>query len=129
MAQIVDRPVAAFVLSLIGGIIILLVGLLIGLIGFIVTVPLGGIGAVIGVLGLAWGIIIIIGAALLYSRPEQHTAWGVIILVFSIVSWYGTLGGFFIGFILALIGGILAITWKPTIYAQQSQGGSFPPVQ
>ncbi len=129
MPQTLEKPTAAFVLSLIGGIFILLAGLLIGLIGFAVTLPIGGFGAVAGLLGIVWGIIVLIGASMLYSRPEQHATWGVIILVFSIVSWFGAIGGFFIGFILALIGGILGITWNPTSYPQQKQDESFPPVQ
>jgi hypothetical protein len=36
----------------------------------------------------------------------------VIVLVFSLVSLFGG-GGFFIGLILGIVGGILAIVWKP----------------
>lgn len=114
MAQNKESPTAAFVLSLIGGIFVLLAGVVIGVIGFALTLPLGGFGAALGLLGIAWGVIIIIGAVMMNSRPEQHTMWGVIVLVFSFVSFVGAIGGFFIGFLLALIGGILGITWKPT---------------
>lgn len=129
MAQTNEKPTAAFVLSLIGGIFILLAGLFIGFIGFAVTLPIGGFGAALGLLGIAWGVIVIIGAIMMNSKPEQHTMWGVIVLVFSLVSWVGALGGFFIGFILALIGGILGITWKPSVAPPPTQQESFPPVQ
>jgi len=35
------------------------------------------------------------------------------IFAFSIVSLFG-MGGFFVGSILGVLGGILAITWKPS---------------
>ena len=108
-----EKPTAAFVLSLIGGIFIILGGIFLAVLGAAVTFFFGGIGGIFGILGIIWGIIVIIGAVMLNSNTEQHTTWGVIVLVFSIVSWFGALGGFFIGFLLALIGGILGITWKP----------------
>lgn len=128
MAQSVEKPTAAFVLSLIGGIFILLAGVVLGTLGAAFTFFLGGIGGVIGIFGLIWGIIVIIGSVMLYSQPEQHTVWGIIILVFSILSWFGALGGFLIGFILGLVGGILAIVFKPDLHQQPIQGdASFPP--
>lgn len=49
---------------------------------------------------------------MIYRKPAQKTAWGVVILVFSILSIV-TGGGFIIGFILGIIGGALALAWKP----------------
>ncbi len=114
MAQSADRPTAAFVLSLIGGIFILMVGILLGIIGFTLTIFVAGVGGILGIFGLVWGIIVILGSVMMYRNPEQHTLWGIIVLVFSIVSWFGALGGLFIGFLLGLIGGILGIAWKPS---------------
>jgi hypothetical protein len=37
---------------------------------------------------------------------------GILVLVFSIISIIGG-GGFILGFILGLVGGILALAWKP----------------
>ncbi|MFQ5998323.1 MAG: DUF6114 domain-containing protein, partial [Candidatus Bathyarchaeia archaeon] len=45
-------------------------------------------------------------------NPAQNKAWGVIILVLSIISIVIG-GGFAIGFILGIIGGALAIAWHP----------------
>jgi len=68
-----------------------------------------------GILGIIFGIIVIISAVLLYSRSGEHTTWGVLILVFSVLSVFGSMmGGFGIGVILGVIGGILAILWKPS---------------
>jgi hypothetical protein len=108
-----ERPTAAFVLSLIGGIFVLLAGLFVMLVGALLTFFAFGVGGAFGLLGVIWGIIIIVGAAMLNSHPSDHVLWGVIILVFSIISWIGAVGGFFIGFLLGLIGGILAIVGHP----------------
>jgi len=50
----------------------------------------------------------------LLTNPDNHIALGVLIIVFSLISWVTSVGGFFIGFLLALIGGILALVWKPS---------------
>lgn len=98
-----EKPTAAFVLSLIGGIFILMGGIIMTLVSF-----------VIGGLGLFCGILVVVGAVMLYANPEKSTTWGVIILVFSIVSLFFGLGGFIVGMILGIIGGALGIAWKPS---------------
>jgi hypothetical protein len=73
-----------------------------------------GLGfSVMGVLGLIFGVVVIFAAIMLNSKPEQHTMWGSLIVLFSVLSIFGSAMGFGIGLILALIGGILALTWKP----------------
>ena len=68
-----------------------------------------------GVLGLIFGAIVIVSALMLNRKPEQHSTWGVLIVLFSVLSMLGgAMGGFGLGLVLGLIGGILAITWKPT---------------
>ena len=63
---------------------------------------------------MIFGAIVIISAVILNSKPEQHSTWGTLIVIFSVLSVFGSaMGGFAIGLILGLIGGILAITWKP----------------
>ena len=88
-------------------------GIVFAAIGAAVTFMFGGIGGVIGVLGIVWGVLIIVFASRLNSDPGSHATSGALIVVFSLLSWAGSLGGLFIGFLLALIGGILAITWNP----------------
>ena len=68
------------------------------------------IGAMVS---LASGIIVIIGSLKLYKSTEDSTTWGTLIIIFSVVSLLGT-GGFIVGFILGLVGGILALTMKPS---------------
>ncbi|MCW4011171.1 MAG: DUF6114 domain-containing protein [Candidatus Bathyarchaeota archaeon] len=106
-------PNTAYILSLIGGIFIILAGIFLSVVGAVFTLFLGGAGAIAGLLGIVWGVIILVAAFNLRSNPSQHVTWGVIILVFSLISWWGAAGGFFIGFLLALIGGIFAIIWSP----------------
>ncbi len=113
MSRSESYPNNAYILSLIGGIFILLAGLLIGLVGAAVTFMFAFIGGALGLFGIIWGIIIIVGAINLRAHPDQHVTWGVVILVFSLISWVGAFGGFFIGFLLSLVGGILGIVWSP----------------
>lgn len=68
----------------------------------------GGWFYVITALGLVAGAMVLVGATMLYSRPEQTSVWGTVILAFSIVGLIG-MGGFFAGSILGVIGGVLAI--------------------
>jgi len=130
-----DRPTVAVILSLIGGALMLLSGAMMfmmltyggGSFGM-----MGGFGGMMGgyqgmmgsfgvpfgfmvglsLIGLVSGILVIIGAVMLDVRPAEHTAWGIVILVFSIISFLGT-GGFFIGAILGTIGGAFSLAWKP----------------
>ena len=60
-------------------------------------------------LGLISGILVLVFAILLKYNPSQGTAFGILVLIFSLVSLTGT-GGFFIGAILGIVGGIVALT-------------------
>ncbi len=123
------------VLSLIGGIFILIGGAFQAFVGAIIssigTTSTGqsttGIGSTIGILGIVGiilGIIVIVGGVMMYSNPQSHTMWGVIVLVLSLVSFAtSSIGGFVIGFLLALIGGILGIVFKPSMMPQAGMGG------
>jgi hypothetical protein len=110
------KPTAAFILSLIGGIFILLWGLVLFAVGVAISNStlgvFGGDVLIVGGVEIVCGLIVMIAGILLYVNPEQHSMFGVLVLVFSIVSLVG-LGGLLLGFILALIGGILGITHKP----------------
>src|SRR2546422_8784217 len=79
MAAPGSRPIAAMILSLIGGIFILIGGIFF-------TFLLGG-GRFFGlfrVVGLVFGILVIVRAGMLYNQPSQHTTWGVIVPPLSI---------------------------------------------
>ncbi|HVB12082.1 MAG TPA: DUF6114 domain-containing protein [Nitrososphaerales archaeon] len=59
--------------------------------------------------GIITGILVIVFAILMKSKPAERKNYGVLILAFSLVSLVG-MGGFFIGAIIGLIGGVLALT-------------------
>jgi len=71
----------------------------------------GGIVTSVGVFGLVSGIIVLVSGVMLRITPSQRTLWGTLILVFSVLSLFGT-GGFIVGAILGIIGGIMALTWR-----------------
>jgi hypothetical protein len=75
---------------------------------------IGSLITVIGVVGLIFGILILVGATMIYSgEPSKVRIGSILVLIFSILSLLTVGGGFLIGFILGLIGGILGLTWKP----------------
>jgi hypothetical protein len=115
-----EGPTAAFILSLVGGITVLLVGIVITIAGAALTFFLQGIGGLLGLPGVLWGILMIVCAVMMRSRPAQHATWGSLVVVFSLLSWFGAFGGLVVGFLLGLIGGILGITWKPSTVSQQA---------
>lgn len=117
------KATAGFVISLIAGIIILINALLIagiaGVVGswaewvpeaeeeadVISTFFYAWAGA-----GLIFSILVIIGAILIYM-PGKEVLGGIMVLVFSILSIIIG-GGFLIGLILGIVGGILGIVKK-----------------
>jgi len=114
-----EVPTAAFILSLVGGIIVLLVGIIITIAGAALTFFLLGLGGLLGLPGVLWGILMIVCAVMMRSRPEQHVMWGSLVVVFSALSWFGAWGGLVVGFLLGVIGGILGIVWKPVVVPQR----------
>ncbi len=118
-----EKPTVAFALSLAGGVITLLAAVYILFVVYSVqyyygyyspyTTGVAGLFYGFGFLGFVWGAMMLIGAIMLFTKPQQHQLWGAIVLVFSIASWFGTFGGFVVGFVLGLIGGILGLVWNP----------------
>ncbi len=133
--SVIEKPSAPFAVSLVAGILILIGGMttmfwassgmptwggmMDGMMGSYQGM-MGGVGMGgglffgMGAFGFISGILVLLGSLMLYSRPREIQTWGIIVLVFSVVSLFG-MGGFFIGAILGIIGGILALTWKPTL--------------
>ena len=123
--KIAEKPTAAFVLSLLGAIFIIIGSLanlvLASIIGsYFDFLGFGGFGGaimVMGALGMVWGILTLVGAIMINSADTNKVRIGaILVLIFSILSWVGAYGGIFIGFLLGLIGSILALTWKPSRY-------------
>jgi len=117
-----QKPTAAFVLSIIGGVLILIGAIVVaavaGIVGGLLSlVPFvgifGGLAIIFGVLGLVFAIAVMYGAVMINSgEPQKVRTGSILVLAFSILSLI-TGGGFVIGLILGLIGGILGIIWKP----------------
>lgn len=78
-----------------------------------VSAMASGLVGTMGLIGLASGIIVLVSAVVLLTRPGQVRIWGVLVLVFSVLSFLG-LGGFIVGAILGIVGGILTLSWKPS---------------
>lgn len=134
--QVQNKPSAAYVLSLLGGILGLLASL--AFVGYGIWAYmelnsyLGYYGySSYGMFGWGWttllgfgawmlitSILIIVFARKLNANPMEHSKWGALILVFSIIG---------VGGLLAFIGGILALVYKPIPVAGQQYG--YPPQQ
>jgi len=129
-----EYPKTAAILALAGGMIMILGGaIFIGVASFVIphmnlsnlTVPQGmsrsslpglisGILTVMGGFGLVCGAIVLVSATMLLAKVGARRTWGILILVFSVLSFVG-LGGLVVGAILGIIGGVLALRWKPPI--------------
>jgi len=135
----VEKPTAAFVLSLVAGALIVIGrsmmsmmssfwfgGMMSGYRGWgMMGYPgyqgygmMSGLGygfGIMSILGMAFGVVVIISAIMLNRKPQEHTTWGTLIIIFSALSIFGgAMGGLGVGLILGLIGGVLAVTWKPS---------------
>jgi hypothetical protein len=121
-----ERPYAAFALSLVGGVLILVGGLL-GLLMWLGW-PMWGWWGMRMMGGMMWGWMpgfllafsavslvsggaIVTAAYMLYNKPSQAQTWGTVVLVFAVVSLLSA-GGFIVGALLAIVGGLLALTWR-----------------
>jgi hypothetical protein len=123
-----ERPITAFALVLIGGAIILITSVLVlaeyftGRVRVIdvlnPTIPpfiRNNIGDMeIGILGSIFGILVIIGSILIVTGNIANVRGGAIeALFFTILSLLIVAGGFYLGFLLAFVGTIMALLWKP----------------
>ena len=126
----------AFILSLIGGLIIT-VGSLISTLLAAFGSPyetyygmgpgmMGGFGfgyasgwyIWLSVVSLVFGILVLIGAIMLNARPVEHFTWGILVLIFSLASFIG-MGGYFIGAILGIAGGAVALSYRTPTQTQK----------
>jgi hypothetical protein len=120
--QVENKPTAAYILSLLGGIFGLIGGLVLLSFGAILAIFTFGLSLVLGLWVMTCSIIVIVAASRLNAEPLEHSKWGAIILVFSLIgSWS----------ILNLIGGILALVYEPRIVGAYSPQGypqqGYPP--
>jgi uncharacterized protein DUF6114 len=102
-----------------GGLLLLLAGL------ELLLIPLGGdlghgaIKLVIyigigGVFGVLIGLLLIAAGIMIWVNPLHRVFYGIAGIVLGIVSFpTSNLGGFFIGMLLAMVGGAIAFAWEP----------------
>ncbi|MBO9577450.1 MAG: hypothetical protein J7480_01600 [Microbacteriaceae bacterium] len=98
----------------IGGLLLMLSG---GAIFLSTQMDLGNIRVQMGIEGFQ-AVLIPAGLALLgllaIVTPAQHLFYGILALIVAVYSIIGVnLGGFFVGMLLGVIGGILVVAWLP----------------
>lgn len=118
-ASLPKKPTLGFALSLVGGILILLRGIVRIVAGDVITFVgsdevrhrfLAGLALnLLGGIAVVFAILIIVGAYFMYNGVT--TAGGVIVIIFSLLSIFVG-SGWLIGLILGLIGGILGLLKK-----------------
>jgi hypothetical protein len=137
-------PNTASVLAIIGGCLMIVAGMLItALAVFIIphlnaslfhnatgsiqvqNVP-GFVGSILegfGLIGLISGVIVLGSGVMLRIYPRQSVVFGLLILVFSILSFFG-FGGFVAGAVLGIIGGIMTLRWRQPAALAEAPSGS-----
>ena len=130
---VTNKPIAPFILSLMAGLLVFGGS---GMMSFSLGAPyygmmmggnygmmegyygammqgfgLGGMFYAMVAIGVVSGIAILLSAIMLFTQPSRAPTWGTLILAFSIVSFLG-MGGFFMGAILGIVGGVLGLAWK-----------------
>ena len=115
-----SRAIAGFIISLIAGLLILVQGILRSVRGELISSLfsdevrrriLAGLALeIVGIIAIILGILVLIGAYLIY-RPGNEMTGGIIVIVLSVLSIL-TGGGFLAGFILGIVGGALGILKK-----------------
>ena len=122
----------AFIVSLIGGLIVLIASVL-NVIWYSSGAPyMGGYGSFVGgmmdgyhnfmgnyassygflagvsLIGVVCGVIVLMSAIMLWIQPHQHVIWAMVIIAASAVSFIG-MGGYFIGATLGITGGLFVL--------------------
>jgi hypothetical protein len=104
-----EKPTTAFIISLLGGIFVIIGGLIWAALGTLLAIFFG-LGFLLYAF-LAFGIVILIGAVMINSNPRSAHTWGIVILVLGIFSLVGVTTA--LGGLLAIVGGALALSWNP----------------
>jgi hypothetical protein len=104
-----QQPTAGYILGLVGGILKLIFGLLVvaagGILGGYGFGLFGDILVFIGVLGIVFGLLIMYFSYLGYNGKGKGN--GIVVLILGIIGIFFTPDLYFIGSILAIIGGAL----------------------
>lgn len=117
--EVVKRATVGFIISLIAGVFILInaimfvvlaefleeLGVWAAIPDFITDIFVG-----MAAVGLIFALLVIVGALLIYM-PGKEVVGGILVIIFSILSIVIG-GGFLIGLILGIIGGVLGLVKK-----------------
>jgi Family of unknown function (DUF6114) len=104
-----------------GGLLLLVAGLELVLLPLSGVLVHGGLKLVIyigigGVFGVLIGALLIAAGTALLVNPVHRSFYGIAGIVLGIVSFPASnLGGFFLGMLLAIIGGALGYAWSPMV--------------
>jgi len=72
-----------------------------------------GFLAGISLVSVICGVVVVMSAIMLGVHPQEQLIWAIVIIVFSAVSFVG-MGGFFIGAILGIVGGLFVLATRQT---------------
>jgi hypothetical protein len=127
----------AYIVSLVGGLIVLIASIInvvwysygatnFGGYGSFIRGMMGGYHSFMGsnsssngflagisLVAVICGVVVVMSAIMLRVHPQERMPWAIVIIVFSIVSFVG-MGGFFIGAILGIVGGLFIIFTRQT---------------
>jgi hypothetical protein len=101
-----SRPFVGALLAILGGTEILLA----------ISAPLPVVihFGVSNLIGFALPILIILCGLMLWFAPHPRAFYAMLILLSSLATWLtSNFGGFFLGMLLGIIGGSLALSWSP----------------
>jgi hypothetical protein len=114
-----EWPVAGGVLTVLAGLLMLIDGAFEVWLGGVAAtsgIPgssaAGGILSGLGLLGTLIGLIVLVLGIMLYVNPDSHLGYGIAVAVLSALSFFGG-GGFLLGIVLGVIGGLLACFFQP----------------
>ena len=111
----VRRPIVSSVFCLVSGVVVVLLSLMIPFNSFL-FLP-----------SMISGIIVLIGGVMLYEKPTSHSLWSSLVIVVAVADLLGVLYFLYspvaqallptlvasVGPLLALIGGVIGLAWKP----------------
>ena len=118
------RPTVAWTLALIGGLVILLLATEISVVSLLFLAS------------IISGLVILASTVLLFFNPKNHLLWAIIVIVVGIVDIVGALYFLYspnpqgqtitltamLGPIIALVGGMAGLVWKPTGMSPKTSG-------
>lgn len=113
-----------------GGLLLLLSGLELVLLPLSGVLVHGGLKLVIyigigGVFGVLIGALLIAAGTALLVNPVHRTFYGIAGIVLGIASFPASnLGGFFLGMLLAIVGGALGYAWTPLLENETGAQGN-----